>query len=169
MPHRDRGRQRRPVEDLASRQDGRPLGECLAGDAHIRAECRGDADFHGVRGLGDARRVIRVLDLDDGVRTRGDRRPRHDAPRASRLQVVVPRVARRNVASDGQRPRPLAPQVVSAHGETIHRRVREGRKGSQGGQVERQATPEALIGGQHLGGQDMAEREGLDQLAVLGG
>ena len=83
--------------------------------------------------------------------------------------MVVPRVARRNVASDGQRPRPLAPQVVSAHGETIHCRVREGRKGSQGSQVERQATPEALIGGQHLGGQNMAEREGLNQLAVLSG
>ena len=167
MTDRGGSRQGRPVQDLTGGQDRGAGLEGLARDAHIRAQLRGNADLDAVGRLGDARRVVCVLDLHDGVRALGDRRARHDAPGLPLLEVVLAGVTRRNIARNGQSPRALALQVLAAHRKPVHRGVRKGRQGNQRKDVDRQASPETLLDGKRVMGEDVAERQRLDQLAML--
>ena len=169
MPDRGSSRQGRPVQDSAGLQDRGAGSEGLARHAHIRPPLRGNADLDAVGRLGDARRVVRVLDLHDGVRALRDRRTRHDAPGLPPLKAVVAGVTRRNVARDGQSPRALALQVFAAHRKAVHRGVRKGRQGNQRKDVDRQAATQALLDGERVVGEDVAERQRLDQLAMLRG
>ena len=136
MPHRDRRRQRRPIQEAARREDRGTRLEGLARDTHIRAELRGDADLDRVGGLRDAGRMVRVLDLDDRVRALGEGSARHDAHRLAGLKEVHAGVARRNVSHDRQRPRAIARQVLAAQREAIHRRIRERRQRDQRAEVD---------------------------------
>ena len=131
VPDRGGGRQGRPVQDASGFQDRGAGLEGLARHAHILTQLRGNADFHRRGRLSDARRMVRVLDLHDGVRALRDRSARHDAPGLPLLEAVVAGVTRRNVARDGQRPRALALQVLAAHRKPVHRGVRKGRQGNQ--------------------------------------
>ena len=167
----DRGssRQGRPVQDSAGLQDRGAGSESLARHAHIRTPLRGDADLDGVGRLSDARRVVRVLDLHDSVGALGDRRARHNAPGLPPLEVVLAGVARRNVAGDRQSPGALALQVLAAHRKPVHRGVRKRRQGNQRKDVDRQTAAQALLDGERLVGENVAERQRLDQLAMLRG
>ena len=169
VPDRGGGRQGRPVQDAARLQDRGAGLEGLARHAHICAQLRGNADLDGVGRLRDARRVVRVLDLHDGVRALRDRRARHDAPGLPLLEAVLTGVTRRNVTRDGQSPRALALQVLAAHREPVHRGVRKGREGDQRKDVDRQAATQAFLDGKRVVGEDVAERQRLDQLAMLRG
>ena len=169
MADRGSGREGSPVQDVARLQDRGASFESLARDAHIRAQLRGDADLDGVGRLSDARRVVRVLDFHDGVGAFGDRRARHDAPSLPLLESILAGVARRNVARDGQSPRALALEVLATHREPVHRGVCKWRQGDQRGNVDRQAAPQALLDGERVVGEDVAERQRLDQLAMLRG
>ena len=167
VPDRSRSRQSRSVEDLTGGQHRGTRLEGLARDAHVRARLRCDANLDGVGRLGDARGVIRVLDLDDGVRAGRDRCARHDAPRLPPLEAILAGVPRRDVARDGQGPRALALQVLAAHREPVHRRVRERWEWDERVDVDGQASSEALVDGKRVVGEDVAEGQGLDQLAML--
>ena len=123
-----------PTEAAADRAGSQDRGaglEGLARHAHILTQLRGNADFHRRGRLSDARRMVRVLDLHDGVRALRDRSARHDAPGLPLIEAVVAGVTRRNVARDGQRPRALALQVLAAHRKPVHRGVRKRRQGNQ--------------------------------------
>ena len=166
---RGSGRQSRPVQDAARLQDRGTCSEGLARHANIRAQLRGDADLYGVGRLSDARRMIRVLDFHDSVGAFGDRRARHDAPRLPLLESILAGVSRRNVARDGQSPRALTLEVLAAHRKSVHCGVRERREGDQRGNVDRQAATQTFLDGERLVGEDVAERQRLDQLAMLRG
>ena len=65
MAHRNRGRQRSPIQEAARLED---QGTCLEGltlDAHVRAQLRGDANLHGSGGLSNPGRVVRTLDENE--------------------------------------------------------------------------------------------------------
>ena len=113
--------------------------------------------------------MVRVLDFHDGVRAFGDRRARHDAPRLPPLKAILAGVSRRNVAGDRQSPRALTLKVLAAHREPVHCGVRERREGDQRGNVDRQAATQTFLDGERLVGEDVAECQGLDQLAMLSG
>ena len=167
MPHRDCRRQGRPIQEAARREDRGTRLEGLARDTHIRAELRGDADLDRVGGLRDAGRMVRVLDLDDRVRALGEGSARHDAHRLAGLKEVLASVARRNVAHNRQRPRAIARQVLAAQREAIHRGIRERRQRDQRAEVDSQAAPQAFLDGKRLVREDMAERQRLNEVAVL--
>ena len=169
MPDRSGGRQGRPVQDASRLQDRGAGLEGLARHAHIRPPLRGDADLDGVGRLSDARRVVRVLDFHDSVRALRDWSARHDAPGLPPLEVVLAGVARRNVACDRQSPGALALQVIAAHRKPVHRGVRKRRQGNQRKDVDRQTAAQALLDGERLVGENVAERQRLDQLAMLRG
>ena len=113
--------------------------------------------------------MIRVLDFHDSVGAFGDRRARHDAPRLPLLESILAGVSRRNVARDGQSPRALTLEVLAAHRKSVHCGVRERREGDQRGNVDRQAATQTFLDGERLVGEDVAERQRLDQLAMLRG
>ena len=113
--------------------------------------------------------MVRVLDFHDSVGAFGDRRARHDAPCLPPLEAILAGVARRNVARDGQSPRALTLEVLAAHRKTVHRGVRKRREGDQRGNVDRQAATQTFLDGERLVGEDVAERQRLDQLAMLRG
>ena len=169
VPDRGSSRQGRSVQDSAGLQDRGARLEGLARHAHIRPPLRGDADLDGVGCLSDARRVVRVLDFHDSVGALGDRRARHDAPGLPPLEAVLAGVARRNVARDGQSPRALALQVIAAHRKPVHRGVCKRRQGNQRQDINRQAAPQAFLDGKRVVGEDVAERQRLDQFAMLRG
>ena len=169
MPDRGSSRQGRSVQDSAGLQDRGAGSESLARHAHIRAPLRGDADLDGVGRLSDARRVVRVLDFHDSVGALGDRRARHDAPGLPPLEAVLAGVARRNVARDGQSPGALALQVIAAHRKPVHRGIRKRRQGNQRQDINRQAATQAFLDGKRVVGEDVAERQRLDQFAMLRG
>ena len=102
VAHRNRGRQRSPIQEAARLED---QGTCLEGltlDAHVRAQLRGDANLHGSGGLSNPGRVVRVLNLDDRVRALGEGSARHDTHRLTGLEAVLARIARRDVSHDRQ-------------------------------------------------------------------
>ena len=167
MPHRDRRSQRSPIQDAARREDLGTRLEGLARDTHIRAVRRGHADLDRVGCLRDAGRMVRVLDLDDRVRALGEGSARHNAHRLAGLKEVHAGVARRNVSHDRQRPRAIALQVLAAQREAIHRGIRERRQRDPRVEVDSQAAPQAFLGGKRLVREDMAERQRLNEVAVL--
>ena len=128
---------------------------------------RGHADLDRVGCLRDAGRMVRVLDLDDRVRALGEGSARHNAHRLAGLKEVHAGVARRNVSHDRQRPRAIARQVLAAQREAIHRGIRERRQRDQRVEVDSQAAPQAFLGGKRLVREDMAERQRLNEVAVL--
>ena len=123
--------------------------------------------FHLSDGAGDAGRMIRVLDLHDRVRALGEGGTRHNAHRLASLKEVLASVARRNVSHNRQHPRAIARQVITAQRKTIHRRIRERRQRDQRVEVDSQPAPQALLSGQRFMREDMAERQSLNEVAVL--
>ena len=102
MAHRNRGRQRSPIQEAARLEDQGTRLEGLTLDAHVRAQLRGDANLHGSGGLSNPGRVVRVLNLDDCVRALGEGSARHDTHRLTGLEAVLARIARRDVSHDRQ-------------------------------------------------------------------
>ena len=167
VPDRGSGRQGRPIQDASRLQDRGTGREGLARDAHVLAQLRGDADLHRLGRLRDARRVVRVLDFHDSVGASRDGGARHDAPRLPLLKAILAGVARRNITGDGQCPRSLALQVLATHRKPVHRGIRERWQWDQRADVDGQAATQALLDGKRLVGENVAECQCLNQLAML--
>ena len=102
VAHRNRGRQRSPIQEAARLEDRGTRLEGLTLDAYVRAQLRGDTNLHGSGGLSNPGRVVRVLNLDDRVRALGEGSACHDTHRLTGLEAVLARIARRDVSHDRQ-------------------------------------------------------------------
>jgi hypothetical protein len=125
------------------------LSGATASDVEPRSRCCAQDDVVAV--------ALHVLLHDDGVGAARHRRAGEDADGRARRKRDCSRVPCRHAVSDPKAPGPRPGKVGRAHGETVHRRVVEGRQIRAGLGRLRQDAAERIVEAERL---DLPDRRG---------
>jgi hypothetical protein len=164
------------TEPVAGAQHGVADRHVFAGGADVRARPGASVDPDALgRGPGSGG-VVGVLDGDDRVRSLGERCAGHDAlcrAGSERVRLAAGRDVSGDRQCDGRAV--VGGEVRRAHGEPVHRGVREGRDGRERGEVrgehavERVCEADRLVWPPPGGGQQFAGGEDAGQVGLDGG